>query len=237
MRLAYAPASEERDIAREKAETKWARESKGRENKKPTYPMKEAAIDTSIADLVDWLAVTISIADKVQALGHSLTGNAMGQLKAELEVDQLEAFKAASVNHFWCELLACLACTIDSFGKLSDQLNERLSRTMIASKYGEAIPDNVILCAIQATLNAIPAALPLPHPNNVDHVLWPLRILAILMCKAPERHEAVSRCCLDPIAAGTDELVKSAIADATKERLVQVLPPDWLPTTRSALFD
>ncbi len=237
LRLAYAPTGEKRDIARQKAEEKWTTASKGRENKKPTYPMMEAAIDTSIADLVDWLAKEISITDRVQALGHTLTGNAMERLSNELGADRLKDFKTASVNHFWCELLASLACMVNDLGELSDQLSNGLSQAIISSKYSKTIPDDVATSAVRATLKAITVAFPLPHPVSVDHLLWPLRILAILMCKAPERHESVSRCCLDPIAASTDEQVRSAIAETTKERLVRALPSDWLPVTRSILFD
>ncbi|QXJ20562.1 hypothetical protein AGRA3207_001295 [Actinomadura graeca] len=235
IRLAYAPTSVERDVVRRRAEEKWLTESEGRE-KKATFPMKEAAVDTSISDLIDWLAETIHITDRVQALGHALTDDAMEILLGHLGAVDLQTFKKASVNHFWCELLASLACTLEAFGDWNDRLRERLSQVMVLSKCSDHIAEGAGKLAVQAALRAIPVAVPLPSTGQVEDLLWPTRILAILMCKAPERHEAVSKCCLDPIAGGADELVKAAVARTTKERLVQVLPPDWLPATRASLF-
>ncbi|WP_157430581.1 hypothetical protein [Actinomadura macra] len=199
--------------------------------------MKEAAVDTSIADLIDWLADTTRITDLVQAIGNALTQDVMEALQGELGTVGLDTFKKTSVNHFWCELLASLACTLDTFRSWNDRIAEHLSLVMVASDCRNHIADETVKFAVRAVLTAIPMAVPLPVTGKVEDLLWPTRTLAILMCKAPERHEAVSRCCLDPIAAGTDKLVKAAIAKTTKERLVQALPLDWLPATRASLFD
>lgn len=54
------------------------------------------------------------------------------------------------------------------------------------------------------------------------------RILGILICKAPENHRAVARCCLKPLTGGV-------ISEQTKERLMEIFPPDWLGQIQRSL--
>lgn len=55
-----------------------------------------------------------------------------------------------------------------------------------------------------------------------------IRILAILLCPAPENHPAVYRQCIAPFVRGFE---KDVIKTATKERLDEILPSDWLSPT------
>jgi hypothetical protein len=57
---------------------------------------------------------------------------------------------------------------------------------------------------------------------NRTIVLPVIRLLAVLMCKAPERHRAVVEYCVDPLGKGLFARIK--------EQLVEVLS-DWLPRT------
>lgn len=50
------------------------------------------------------------------------------------------------------------------------------------------------------------------------------RMLAIMICPAPERHENVVRNCVSP-------LVGESVSKLTKQRLQEALPEEWLVMT------
>ncbi|MFI0371248.1 hypothetical protein ACH35V_25575 [Actinomadura sp. 1N219] len=237
LELAYAPSSAGRDDFRHNAEAAWIKALRERKGKHPTYPMKIAAVDTAAADLIDWLASNRSVTNNVQAIGNALTGEAMSDLATNLGLDGLKKFKAASVNHFWCELLASLACAVKQLEDWRDEVTERLKPIMTASNFSADIEDTAVGSAVEAAWSAISHALPLGQLSGIGEALWPVRILAILMCKAPERHKNVSKCCLDPIAQGANETVRTTVAQVTKERLTETLPADWLPATQKLLSE
>ncbi|OPG05714.1 hypothetical protein B1L11_34575 [Microbispora sp. GKU 823] len=56
------------------------------------------------------------------------------------------------------------------------------------------------------------------------------RILAVLICPAPEDHTAVRDGALIPLA-------KEAISEISRERLEQVFPADWVSRLRKSLGD
>ncbi|MFB9831558.1 hypothetical protein [Actinoallomurus acaciae] len=199
--------------------------------------MKAAAIDTAAADLVDWLAEDKEITDRIQAIGDTLADGAIEDLRGSLGANELKNFKTASLNHFWCELLGSLACVLDQIRGWRNQVRDQLKEVMLASNASTLIEDDTVSLAVDAAWAAIPHALLFPQLNQIDHIIWPVRTLAILMCKAPERHKTVSKCCLDPIAAGANQVVKAAVADLTKKRLIQALPSDWPPETRKKLSE
>jgi hypothetical protein len=48
-----------------------------------------------------------------------------------------------------------------------------------------------------------------------------IRMLAVMICPAPERHEAVVKHCMNP-------LIGQHVSSVTKQRLEAALPEEWL---------
>lgn len=64
----------------------------------------------------------------------------------------------------------------------------------------------------------VQSALTLP---NVEKPLRATRMLAVMLCPAPERHREVVTYCLHPLTG-------EVFTPLTKQRVEQALPPDWL---------
>ncbi|HEY6740461.1 MAG TPA: hypothetical protein VI076_16580 [Actinopolymorphaceae bacterium] len=60
-----------------------------------------------------------------------------------------------------------------------------------------------------------------------DAIAPAIRALALAICKAPERHEAVARYCMDRLT--------TKIARAVQRDLVEAVGENWLPQTARAL--
>jgi hypothetical protein len=133
----------------------------------------------------------------------------------------------AMAKHFWCDLLAAFSCAINDLKKQLDKVPDRVISTVLASAHRDRhfIDEVVVRLAVRTTWKAIRE---LPFFGQVDDMLRAMRILAVLMCKAPEDHRAVARCCIFP-------LTKGLISAETKRRLEEIFPKDWLLETRRSL--
>lgn len=59
--------------------------------------------------------------------------------------------------------------------------------------------------------------------ENAFSLIWPARVLAVLMCRDPRRHPAVRKYCVKPIVQhGAAE-----VRERVKDRLRQAFPFDW----------
>jgi hypothetical protein len=54
-------------------------------------------------------------------------------------------------------------------------------------------------------------------------LIWPARVLAVLMCREPRRHRAVREYCVKPIV----EKGTAKIKEEVKDRLRQAFPFEW----------
>ncbi len=138
--------------------------------------------------------------------------------------------KAGKV-HFWCELLAQTAHALDEF---RGQYN-RAKKAVVAvlTSDGEQRPDcwasllpeqDVIKRAVELVFKHLPrVATGGIAIQDAFRLIWPARVLAVLMCREPRRHPAVREYCVKPIVQyGTAE-----IRDSVKDRLRQAFPLDW----------
>lgn len=228
-RLALARGSaEERAAFRAQADHAWARASK-RKTRTPSAAKQAAGTDTAVADVVDWLAKNPYAIDNVQEIGNALTDTVIKELDRSLGQAARQSRMEAMTDHFWCDLLAALACAISEFKKQLDRIPERVTSAVLESRDADhrrsIIEDIVVRYAVRTTWKAIQK---LSFFDQIDNLIRATRILGILICKAPEQHPAVARCCLAPLTGGV-------ISAATKERLMEIFPPDWLSETRRSL--
>jgi hypothetical protein len=225
--LAQPSATEDRANFRASADQAWSTAS--RSSHRPTFGKKTAATDQVKSEIIDWLAVEVaSPVDSMSAMSGDAV-NSIGDLlattvTAELDHDSRSArskeLRRALTDHFWCDMLAAFSCAMNELSDQFDKIPERLVSAVWKSRttdMRQRVRRNLVQLAITASLKGIRE---LPVGRNIDDLRRVTKILAILICPAPERHRSVVECCVFPMDA-------EIISDTAKQRLIELLPPDW----------
>jgi hypothetical protein len=142
------------------------------------------------------------LVNSLETVAESIIEGALEDIASELGGTIPSNVKIALADHFWCDLLAQLAHAIDEGLKHIDSVPDRIADWVMKSRE-------------KSRWRYLDRPIILPI----------VRLLAILICKAPERHQAVVECCVDPLS--------KRLFSEIKERLVRVLP-EWLPQLRGA---
>ena len=147
---------------------------------------------------------------------------------------QKEAIKA----HFWCELLAQTAHALDKFrghyerakrevvAVLTSNGEERLGGwASLLSSYRHEIEK-----AVELLFKHLPRiATGGMSVEDGLRLIWPARVLAVLMCREPRRHRTVREYCVEPIL----KYGKAKIKEKVKDRLRQAFPLEWRDSSES----
>ena len=133
--------------------------------------------------------------------------------------------------HFWCELLAQTAHALDEFKVLHDRAKQAVVAAL--TNDGEQRPDGwtsllaeqaIIKRAVELVFSHLPRiATSGISIKDAFGLIWPARVLAVLMCREPRRHPAVRVYCVKPIV----EYGKAEIRERVKDRLRQAFPHEW----------
>jgi hypothetical protein len=142
---------------------------------------------------------------------------------ANAVVDALNrnGYQWTDADHVVCDFLAATARAMQ---KLQDQLDRAVAHmvsAILASRrrdHRPVIPEPLATVAAQAAVNALTKLSVVRH---FDDLLRATRILAVMMCPAPEQHRAVVLYCLNP-------LEKDILSDATRQALTDSLPRGWM---------
>lgn len=137
--------------------------------------------------------------------------------------------RQAMADHFWCEMLAQLAFEMDKGISAVETIPDRVADIVVQHRKDDArrvVPDAVVRAAVAAVWRRIQRFSAFGVLAKGKVLVLAVRILAIFVCKQPERHQAVVQHCIDPL--GKDLLEK------TKERLLSVLH-EWLPGIQKSL--
>ena len=246
-RLEYIrePSGNAREAFKENANQRWVDAHTGQTRRRPSKRKKAAATDIAESDIMDWMANDLSRAPReersssiggpprdtadqvVESVGNIVANKVSRELEGRLAPMSRE-HRAQITSHLWCDLLAAIACGIK---KLQNQLNKvptYATAAIIASRRTEnrAIDEFLIRLAVHTAWNSLLKLSPIP--GQINELLRATRILAIFICPAPEDHKEVATCCLDPLAKnGAEGLIK----EATRRKLIEVLPPEWLPSS------
>ncbi|MEV0069685.1 hypothetical protein [Amycolatopsis sp. NPDC050768] len=165
-----------------------------------------------------------STVEEIEWLGDALTDIVLKDIKKAYPGPLPESTKVALADHFWCDLLAHLAHVIDEGLKFFDDIPDRVTKLILESrKEHRRLPleEIVVKTAVKSVWSLLqPPLTPLAILNGFKKLLPAVRILAVLICKSPERHEAVVTYCIDPLAKSLTEKVK--------KRLLKTLS-NWLP--------
>jgi hypothetical protein len=184
--------------------------------------------------MADWLATAaVAAPNSVPAISQELIGD-IGDLVANEVCDAvLKAINAANNNkkrvalagsHFFCDLLAALACAMERFSDEFDQSVDYIVRRVLSSQRGDGnspMQEFAVKVAAQIVVKGVRKLI--DHATigrQFSDVLRAVQILAVMMCPAPERHADIVRCCLRPLG-------EPVISAEVQDRLT-VSMPDWM---------
>lgn len=226
--LALARSSEvERQRERDRVTAEWvtARPAKGRRTS--TRRSRAAATDSARVDLVYWLSKNPSTVKNVQELGDILTGPVVGELDKAFRVKEPD-FRKKLTNHFWCDLLIAFADGMKKCFGVLDRVPDYVADVIMSTRESEersTIRDAIVRLAVRTAWAPVRVML---HTAGLEELQRTCRILAVLICPAPEDHAAVRNGALLP-------LVKEGLLEVSRERLEQVFPVDWVRRLREGL--
>ena len=188
------------------AERAWADATKPRSSRWPTQKRARAAVNGAKDDIEDWLGVFGALCE---ALGHRNNN----KIRAEL-----------AEKHFFCSLLAEIACSMQTVQGEIDRAAKQITTALLSYYIGQKnikmspfLTNVVTEVAAKGIGNLI---VNLPAARNFQDLLRAVRILALMTCPAPEKHEAVVRCALKPLG-------QPVVSELVQERLKTAMP-DWM---------
>jgi hypothetical protein len=212
------------------SERAWKDANTSQSKRGPTLKRSGAAVDAAKADIIDWLAASLvdspsSLAELVESLGGIVSTDVFDALCNALGAKNSNKVRAEyAKKHFFCALLAELACSMQAFKNNFDQAIKKVAASLISyyiAKKNVIIPDVVADAAPKAAVEGIHRLIDnMPGVRNFNDFHKAVRILAIMTCPAPEKHEAVIRCCLEPLGA-------PIVREVTIDRLKMAMP-DWM---------
>lgn len=156
------------------------------------------------------------------------------RLRCEFDGQRIGAFQIkARAAHFWCELLAQTADALREYGDQYDRAQQAVVSALTSA--GEKRPNgwtallqnaDVIKRAVELVFEYLPSlATGGLLTADASSLVWPVRLLAVLMCREPRCHPAVLEYCVKPIT----EHGPAEIREHVKDRLREAFPPHWPP--------
>ncbi|MEU4541718.1 hypothetical protein [Nonomuraea dietziae] len=131
-------------------------------------------------------------------------------------------------SHFWCDLLVAFAEAIEKYSKAVAQIPEYVTTIIMRSRKADGrspLLEALVGLAVRTAWEPIKSMV---CTTGVEELRRTCRILAVLICPAPEDHKAVQDGALLPLA-------KEGLLETSKERLEQVFPADWVQRLREGL--
>jgi hypothetical protein len=223
--MAGARADKHRD-----AERAWKDANKPQAKRGPTLKRSGAAVDVAKADIIDWLAASLvdspsSLAELVEGLGHIVSTDIFDAFCDALGVKNSNKVRVEyAKKHFFCALLAELACSMQEFKNDLDRAIKKVATSVInysIAKKNIRSSAFVADTTSQATVDGINKLIDnMPVARNFNDLQRAVRVLAVMTCPAPEKHEAVIRCCLKPLG-------EPIVGQLAQESLKAAMP-DWM---------
>ncbi|URM96953.1 hypothetical protein LUW76_22820 [Actinomadura madurae] len=213
---------------------------------KPTRPTRQAVIGCGQAEVVHWLhrdRGLLYCAWTTQTVAFEEDPSAPAQGMVLRRVDEhlgselmAEFQKWALAKHFWCELLAQMACAIAQYEILRGRIF-RTVESLIEQQHGQTFPDALrnagsigsavhwawryVLPSVVAASGAGSLATVLAS-GDLERLLWPIRVIAVLMCPDASDHAMVREHCWYPVL----RLARAEVRGAVRERFTQVFRED-----------
>lgn len=164
----------------------------------------------------------------VSAVGDVAATDILGALCQALGPENSNKNRAElAKNHLFCQLLAEVACSMQDVRNEIDRPAKRIAAALVTYYVGEKkteVPSFVANAIADAAAIGIDKAFAtLPAVRQFDDLLRAVQILALMACPAPDKHEAVIRFALKPLA-------QPILSDAVQERLKMAFPT-WMASS------
>jgi hypothetical protein len=237
--LAQPVMSEARTASRRVVEQAWADASKPRFKVtfrfrlRPLRKQAKAAVDCAKDDIENWLADTsldppAATAELVSAIGDVAATDILDALCAALGPANSNKNRAElAKKHFFCQLLAEVACSMQNVRDEIDRAVKRIAAALVVYYIGGRrieTPPFVAEAAADAAAKGVDKVMAtVPAVREFDDVIRAVRILALMTCPAPDRHEAVIRCALKPLG-------QPIVSDLVQDRLKTAMPAWMAPS-------
>jgi len=198
---------------------------------------KQAAVGCARAAVVHWLH-----RDRI-LLGHARTaekrafedeadlldfGLVLRGLERELGPQRMKAFQAwAGESHFWCELLAQFALVLSRYEQFKNITASTVARALLlrdAAPMPEGLERGELVgIAAHATWRYLLEGLVVASGAcDPQALIWPVRVIGVLMCPDASRHRAVREHCLTPIV----QEGRTEVREEVRDRLSGAFPED-----------
>lgn len=177
----------------------------------------------------DDIYTTAVVIDDVQQLGDKLLRDVLADIEKEYGGDAPVEVRRAMADHFWCDLLAHIAHALDQGSKVMERIPDRISELIMKSRENEnrlPLEEFIVKSAVKNVWKHLGDLAVYGLLGKSRAVLPVVRLLAILMCKKPERHRAVVEYCIDRIGGQLREATKQILLDVFRE---------WMPTLQTKL--
>ncbi|GAA3443365.1 hypothetical protein Pve01_28440 [Planomonospora venezuelensis] len=109
-----------------------------------------------------------------------------------------------------------------------DRIPEYVTMAITQSRKAErrgVLLEGLVALAVRTAWEPVKSML---HTTGIEELQRTCRILAVLICPAPENHKAVQDGALLPLA-------KEGMLETSRERLEQVFPAEWVRRLREGL--
>ena len=149
------------------------------------------------------------------------------ELRKRFGDERIREFQKKAVgSHFWCELLAQIAHALDEFrGRYNrakkavlaaltsnDELRPKGWASLLLS-YQDVI-ERAVKLVFKLLSKGVTGGISVEDALNL---IWPARVLAVLMCREPRRHPAVREYCVKPIVEDGTARIKGEVKDRLGE--------------------
>jgi hypothetical protein len=202
--------------------------------RRPRRREARAAVDVARAEICDWLSSEVmepspplpaAVNQLVSQLGDLVSGEVFTALCQSLgSRDNDRTRSDFAKKHLFCALLAATACSMQRFTDELDKTAEKIAAKMAATCIGReksGFPVDVRKVVATVTVDGMAKLVQAnPAAQHFDNLQQAVRILAILMCPAPEKHREVVACCLKPL---TEPILSEEVQLRLKETL-----PEWM---------
>ncbi|MGK3205593.1 hypothetical protein [Amycolatopsis sp. MEPSY49] len=168
------------------------------------------------------------VVDQVDALARAMTQEIWRDIVENIEGSpaEVKAIRLQLADHGWCDLFIGFVMVLEKFRKVFDEIPDTAKKLIVEAVLRSSrqekrpqLTEQVVGMIVDKAWGAFKAALiahsPLLGALTSDELLRNLRLLAVFICPAPEKHEEVQKHAVEPLV----DDVRGYVTDETKEWL------------------
>ncbi|WP_148311575.1 hypothetical protein [Amycolatopsis japonica] len=152
------------------------------------------------------------VVDQVNVIAKAMTEDIWQEIVESLpgSPDEVRAIRLQLADHGWCDLLVGFVLVLEKFGKAVDTVPEKAKKLIVEAirrsskqekrtQLTEVVVGMIVDKAWGAFKAVAIAQSPVLGVLANDELLRNLRMLAVFICPAPEKHEEVRNHAVDPL--------------------------------------